>query len=235
MPEVALALAGDHPLREPHRMRAYRDVQGLGNALEVLAATLAQPNLPPHPFIGDLRKEVGGVGEQRPCSRKAHGFYTRDKRFVPRPAPISVDVAIRLDLPQIVGFRTLRHEHRRCDWSAGLSRLLHGDEFHVLPTIGQLIETHSLRCWQIDLEVEAGGAHRQLCVSRRNLLPRTFDGLFDRLHQGGGVRCAIARRQRRWLDALVWPPIRFTDAVIKEVDVGTVARKVVCHYNLCCR
>jgi hypothetical protein len=105
----------------------------------------------------------------------------------------------------------------------------------MLPTIGQLVEASSLRRWQIDLKVEAGGANRELYVARGNLLARTLHCLLNRLQKRGCVPCSVTRREWRWLDALVWPPIRFSDAIVEEVDVGTVARKVVCHYDLCYR
>ncbi|MEF2552937.1 hypothetical protein VQ042_16470 [Aurantimonas sp. A2-1-M11] len=105
----------------------------------------------------------------------------------------------------------------------------------MLATIGQLVEAGSLRRWQVDLEAEAGNANSELCIARSDLLARTLHGLFDRLQQGGCVPCSITRGEWRWLYALVRPPVRFPDAVIEEVDVGAIARKIVCHYDPCCR
>lgn len=110
-----------------------------------------------------------------------------------------------------------------------------GDQLHVLATIGQLVEGRPSGHGQIDLEIKARRADRQLGVTRRNLLACTFDRLFDGLRQGRSMRRPITRRQRRCMYKLVGPPIGFPNAVVAKVDMGAVARKIVCHYDLCCR
>ncbi|WP_287068655.1 hypothetical protein [Mesorhizobium sp.] len=171
------------------------DVQGFGNVLEVLAATVAQPDFPPHLLVSGLGEEVVVVGKQRSCSRQPDCLHAGDERLVARSAAVSVNVSIRLDFPQIIGLRALRQEHRRCDGSTGLSWLVDGDQLHVLATIGQLVEGRPSGHGQIDLEVKARRADRQLEVTRRNLLACTFDHLFDGLRQGRSMRRPITRRR----------------------------------------
>lgn len=108
-------------------------------------------------------------------------------------------------------------------------RLAHRNHFHMLATIGQLVDCRTFRRRQLYVEVEARRPDSDCCIPRRHLLARCADRLTNSLRQHLRMSGAIALRKRRRGDCLVRSPIRFPNPVIVQQKVRSVARKIGWH------
>ena len=109
------------------------------------------------------------------------------------------------------------------------------DNLHHLSSVGKLIESDALAHRQFDVEIKPCLAHGQVEVASGDLFASRLNSLSNSLDQRRCVACPITFGYSRRFNFLLGPPIRLSNTIVAKMDVRSVPRKIVCHYNLCCR